>query len=67
MDGGAWQATVHGVANSLTQLNDFTVTFIVRNKHHQTVIQSEVEFIYLPGEGERYHLDGGYAGLPEQK
>ena len=24
MDGGAWQATVHGVAKSRTQLNDFT-------------------------------------------
>ena len=67
VDGGAWRATVHGVSNSLTQLSDFTVTFIVRNKDHQTVIQREVEFIYLPGEGERDHLDEGYAGLPEQK
>ena len=24
MDRGAWQATVHGVAKSQTQLNDFT-------------------------------------------
>ena len=24
MDGGAWQATVHGVAKSWTQLSDFT-------------------------------------------
>ena len=24
MDGGAWQATVHGVAKSRTQLSDFT-------------------------------------------
>ena len=24
MDGGAWWATVHGVAKSQTQLNDFT-------------------------------------------
>ena len=24
MDGGAWQATVHGVANSWTRLSDFT-------------------------------------------
>ena len=28
MDGGAWWATVHGVAKSQTQLNDFTFTFI---------------------------------------
>ena len=24
MDGGAWQATVHGIAKSQTQLSDFT-------------------------------------------
>ena len=27
MDGGAWEATVHGVAKSWTQLSDFTFTF----------------------------------------
>ena len=27
MDGGAWQATVHGVAKSQTQLNNFTSHF----------------------------------------
>ena len=27
MDGGAWQATVHGVTKSLTLLCDFTFTF----------------------------------------
>ena len=27
MDAGAWWATVHGVAKSWTQLNDFTFTF----------------------------------------
>ena len=27
MNRGAWQATVHGVANSQTQLRDFTFTF----------------------------------------
>ena len=27
MDGGAWQATVHGVPKSWTQLSDFTFTF----------------------------------------
>ena len=29
MDGGSWQATVHGVAKSRTQLSDFTFTFMV--------------------------------------
>ena len=28
MDGGAWQAIVHGVAKSRTRLSDFTFTFI---------------------------------------
>ena len=27
MDGGAWWATVHGVAKSRTQLSDLTFTF----------------------------------------
>ena len=27
MDGGAWQASVHGVAKSQTRLSDFTFTF----------------------------------------
>ena len=27
MDGGAWQAAVHGVTRSRTQLSDFTFTF----------------------------------------
>ena len=29
MDGGGWQATVHGVAKSRTPLSDFTFTFQV--------------------------------------
>ena len=28
MDGGVWQATVHAVTKSWTQLSDFTFTFI---------------------------------------
>ena len=27
MDGGAWQAAVHGVAKSWTRVSDFTFTF----------------------------------------
>ena len=30
MDGGAWWAAVHGVAESWTRLSDFTFTFLVR-------------------------------------
>ena len=33
MDGGAWWATVHGVAKSQTQLSDFTFTFTLVRCH----------------------------------
>ena len=33
MDGGAWQATVHGVAKSWTRLSDFTFTFKITLIH----------------------------------
>ena len=33
MDGGAWSATVHGVANSGTRLNDLTFTFHFQDPH----------------------------------
>ena len=34
MDGGAWWATVHGVAKSRTRLNDFTslIALSIENK-----------------------------------
>ena len=35
MDGGAWWATVHGVAESQTRLSDFT------SPHHLIIIISE--------------------------
>ena len=31
MDRGAWQATIHGVAKSQTQLSDFTFNLTVDN------------------------------------
>ena len=44
MDGGAWQAAVHGVARSQTQLSDFTFTFMHwRRKWQPTPV-------FLPGE-----------------
>ena len=30
MDGGAWWATVHGVAKSRTRLSNFTFTYLLR-------------------------------------
>ena len=37
MDGGAWWATVHGVAKSRTRLSDFTFTFYVSADVYSTL------------------------------
>ena len=44
MDGGAWQAAVHGVAKGLTRLSDFTFTF-----HFHAL---EKDMVFLPGESQ---------------
>ena len=46
MDGGAWKAAVHGVAEGQTQLSDFTFTFMHwRRKWQPTPM-------FLPGESQ---------------
>ena len=46
MDGGAWKAAVHGVAEGQTQLRDFTFTFLHwRRKWQPTPV-------FLPGESQ---------------
>ena len=46
MDGGAWCATVHGVAKSQTRLSDFAFTFMHwRRKWQPTPV-------FLPGESQ---------------
>ena len=46
MDGGAWQAAVHGVAKSQTRLSEFTFTFMHwRRKGQPTPV-------FLPGESQ---------------
>ena len=46
MDGGAWWATVHGVAKSQTQLSDFTFTF------HFHALEKEMVLAWrIPGMG----------------
>ena len=46
MDGGAWQAAVHGVATSRSRLSDFTFTFTQwRRKKQPTPV-------FLPGESQ---------------
>ena len=46
MDGGAWWAAVHGVANSWTRLSDFTFTF------HFHALEKEMATHSLPGESQ---------------
>ena len=38
VDGGAWWATVHGVAKSRTRLSDFTFTFRMKVKERNISI-----------------------------
>ena len=46
MDGGAWKAAVHGVAEGWTQLSDFPFTFMHwRRKWQPTPV-------FLPGESQ---------------
>ena len=61
MEGGAWWATVLGVAKSRTQLSDFTFTF------HSHVLEKEMathSSVFLPEESQGrgslmgYHLWG---------
>ena len=51
MDGGAWWATVHGVAKSQTWLRDFTFTFMHWRRNWQPTP------VFLPGESQ------GWQGL----
>ena len=46
MDGGAWWAAVHGVANSRARLSDFTFTFMHWRRQWQPTP------VFLPGESQ---------------
>ena len=48
MDGGAWQAAVHGVAKSWTRLSDFTFTF----HFHALEKEMATHISVLPGESQ---------------
>ena len=48
MDGGAWQAAVHGVAKSQTRLNDFTFTFHFHALEKEMATHSSVLACRLP-------------------
>ena len=52
MDGGAWWATVHGVAKSQTQLSDFTFTFHFHALEKEMTTHSSVLALRIPGTAE---------------
>ena len=59
MVGGAWWATVHGVAESRTRLSDFTFTFHSYALEKEMATHSSVLAWRIPGTGETVgHLWG---------
>ena len=49
MDGGAWWATVNGVAKSRTQLSDFTFTFHVQALEKEMATHYSILAWRIPG------------------
>ena len=49
MDGGAWWATVHGVAKSQTRLRDFTFAFHFHALEKELATHSSVLVWRIPG------------------
>ena len=61
MDGGAWQATVHGVAKSRTQLKRLSMGIIVSYQCYISFIGSlykKKTFLLLSGTSEVYRCKG---------
>ena len=52
VDGGAWWAAVHGVAQSRTQLSDFTFTFHFHALEKEMATHSSALAWRIPGTGE---------------
>ena len=52
MDGGAWKAAVHGVAEGQTRLSDFTFTFHFHALEKGMATHSSVLAWRIPGTGE---------------
>ena len=53
MDGGAWKAAVHGVAEGQTRLSDFTFTFHFPALEKEMTTHSSILAWRIPGMGER--------------
>ena len=60
MDGGAWKAAVHGVAEGQTRLSDFTFTFHFDALEKEMATPSSVLAWRIPGTGEP-------SGLPSMR
>ena len=54
MDGGAWWAAVHEVAQSRTRLSDFTFTFHFHAWEKEMATHSSVLAWRIPGTGEAW-------------
>ena len=52
IDGGAWKAAVHGIAEGRTWLRDFTFTFHFHALEKETATHSSVLAWRIPGTGE---------------
>ena len=52
MDGGAWQAAVHGVLKNQTRLSDLTFTFHFHALEKAMATHSSVLVWRIPGTGE---------------
>ena len=52
MNGGAWKAAVHGVAEGRTRLSDFTFTFHFHALEKEMGTHSSVVALRIPGTGE---------------
>ena len=52
MDGGAWKAAVHGVAEGRTRLSDFTFIFHFHALEKEMATHSSVISWRIPGTGE---------------
>ena len=63
MDGGAWWAAVYGIAQSWTQLSDFTFTFPFHALEKEMATHSSVLAWRIPGTGE----PGGLPSMGSQR
>ena len=63
MEGGAWKAAVHGVAEGRTRLRDFTFTFHFHALQKEMATHSSVLALRIPGMEE----PGGLTSLGSQR